>query len=982
MIWKIRAVTPRRGASLFPFPLVVLAAVGALATGASDAGRAAIPGPPSDVARLPAVVALTHLRIVAGPGNVVPSGTLLLRDGQISAAGAGVAIPPDAWVRDASGLTAYPGLIELYDVRPAAGLVDSGARGEDGNPAVRPARDVLPLADDAEANRKLRDAGFTTSLIAAKEGILRGQSVLATLASGEASSRVLIQGFSQTVSLHPRESGYPESTMGAVALTRQTFSDAVWYGAAQEAHSHHPGEPRPVWSAELAALGRAAHGAEPVIFESDDPMSSLRAAALAKELGLTAWIVGNGREYERLGELQKSGLPQLLPLNFPKAPERAKDGGAEPELDVLRRWDRAPANPAALIASGLPVAFTTFKLDDPKSIYKAIAEAMKRGLTADQALAALTATPARLLGMQDRLGTLAPGRIASFVLVEGDLFVETPKIREVWIEGRRFDLDDKKDTEKKDSEKKDADKKDADKNDAEKKEAATKESAPAGAAANPLSATSGVTGVAAGSSPTTAAVDPVSAWQSATPEQPTSLVLRHTTLWTSGPQGTLSDSDLLIHAGKIVAIGQHLAVPAGTVELDLAGKQVTSGLIDCHSHSAISGDVNEGTHSVTAEVRIGDVINSEDVAIYHELAGGLTVANLLHGSANAIGGQNAVVKLRWGAPPAELRFAGAPEGIKFALGENPKQSNWNVRDRRFPQTRMGVEQTIRERFLAAIDYRKSWEEYRRAPKDGRTPPRRDFQLDAIVEILEGKRLVHAHSYRADEILMLIDLADRFGFRIATFQHVLEGYKVADEIARHGAGGSGFSDWWAYKYEVIDAIPWNGAILHDRGVVASFNSDSDELARRLNLEAAKAVRYGGLSEVEALKFVTLNSAKQLGISDHVGSLEVGKDADFVVWSGSPLSSLALAEQTWIDGRKYFDRAADLAARDRLAAERQTLLARLSASAEKPASKPAAPASATPFTSPSGTPSAPPTDNPADKPAAETPPQLSDASTEVR
>ena len=421
-----------------------------------------------------------------------------------------------------------------------------------------------------------------------------------------------------------------------------------------------------------------------------------------------------------------------------------------------------------------------------------------------------------------------------------------------------------------------------------------------------------------------------SAWMAERPAQPKILLVRNATLWTSGPQGKLDHSDLLIRQGKIAAIGQDLAAPRGAVIIDASGKHVTAGLIDCHSHTALEGGTNEGTHITTAEVRIEDVIDPETINIYRQLAGGLTVANVLHGSANSIGGQNAVIKLRWGATADEMLFAGAPAGIKFALGENPKQSNWgNLDELRYPQTRPGVEQSIRERFLAARDYQRAWKEYRAGHGKSRIPPRRDLQLDALVEVLEGKRLVHAHSYRADEILMLIRVADEFGFTVASFQHVLEGYKVADEIAAHGAGASTFSDWWAYKFEVIDAIPYNGSLMHERGVVVSFNSDDDELARRLNLEAAKAVRYGGTSESEALKFVTLNPAIQLKIDDRVGSLEQGKDADFVIWSGPPLSTFSVAEQTWIDGRKYFDRSEDLASREALAEERAALIAKVQA-----------------------------------------------------
>ncbi len=422
------------------------------------------------------------------------------------------------------------------------------------------------------------------------------------------------------------------------------------------------------------------------------------------------------------------------------------------------------------------------------------------------------------------------------------------------------------------------------------------------------------------------------AWKNTTPEQPDAVLVRGATIWTSGPDGVLENADLLIKKGKIAKIGKGLNAPRNGVVIDGSGKHVTAGLIDAHSHSAIVGGVNEGSNVTTAEVRIGDVVNSDSIHIYRQLAGGLTTANLLHGSANSIGGQNAVIKLRWGALPEEMKIRGAPEGIKFALGENPKQSNFfNSENPRYPATRAGVERSIRERFEAAVDYRKAWEAHAADPTS--VPPKRDLQLDALVEIMDGKRLVHSHSYRADEIVMLLRVAEDFGFAVASFQHVLEGYKVADELAAGNAGASTFSDWWAYKFEVIDAIPYNGAIMWDRDVVVSFNSDSSDLARRMNTEAAKAVRYGGVPEAEALKFVTLNPAIQLGIDDRVGSREKGKDADFVVWSGHPLSTYSICEQTWIDGRKYFDRDEDLVAREAIATERQELLAKVRAESEK-------------------------------------------------
>jgi len=393
-----------------------------------------------------------------------------------------------------------------------------------------------------------------------------------------------------------------------------------------------------------------------------------------------------------------------------------------------------------------------------------------------------------------------------------------------------------------------------------------------------------------------------------TPEQPNLLVIQNTTIWTCGPQGILRDADMIVRQGKIEAIGIDLQVPAGATIIDGSQFEISPGLIDCHSHMATDSGVNEGTQAVTAEVRIGDFINAEDVTLYRQLAGGLTTANILHGSANPIGGQNQVIKLRWGHAYEDLKFQSAPAGIKFALGENVKQSNWtDVNRTRYPQSRMGVEQIFRSRFLAAKEYDRDWKAWSASHKG--LPPRRDLELEAIAEILRGERWIHCHSYRQDEILALIRVCDEFGVKIGSLQHILEGYKVADAIAKHGATASTFSDWWAYKLEVYDAIPHNGALMHNQGIVVSFNSDDAELGRHMNHEAAKAVKYGGLDPHTALQFVTLNPAKQLRIDNRVGSLEIGKDADFVLWNGSPLSVRARCEQTWIDGRKYFDRQLD-------------------------------------------------------------------------
>jgi imidazolonepropionase-like amidohydrolase len=413
------------------------------------------------------------------------------------------------------------------------------------------------------------------------------------------------------------------------------------------------------------------------------------------------------------------------------------------------------------------------------------------------------------------------------------------------------------------------------------------------------------------------------------------LLIRNATILTVS-HGTIEKGDILIKDGKIAAVGTSVKAPADAQVIEASGQFVTPGIIDCHSHIAIDGGVNEGSVSVSSMVNIADVIDSDDISIYRDLAGGVTTANILHGSANAIGGQTEVIKLRWGQPAEKLPFEGALPGIKFALGENPKRSNFRADPLRYPATRMGVEETIRGAFTEARDYKKSWDDYNKriaAGEKNLIPPRRDLKLDPLVEVLEGKRYVHAHCYREDEILMLLRVAKEFGFKIQTLQHVLEGYKVADEIAAAGTGASTFSDWWAYKAEAYDAIPYNAALMTRRGVVVSVNSDDAAEASHLNQEAAKSIRYGGLTHDEALKLVTLNPAIQLGIEKRVGSIDVGKDADLAIYNHDPMSDYAVVQKTLIDGRVYFDREKDILGRPAMQQERKDLLAKAKKEREK-------------------------------------------------
>jgi len=415
------------------------------------------------------------------------------------------------------------------------------------------------------------------------------------------------------------------------------------------------------------------------------------------------------------------------------------------------------------------------------------------------------------------------------------------------------------------------------------------------------------------------------------------ILIRNATILTVS-HGTMEKGEILITDGKIVAVGTSVKAPADAQVIDATGQFVMPGIIDCHSHIAIDGSVNEGSVSVSSMVNIADVLDSDDIAIFRDLAGGVTTANILHGSANPIGGQTVVIKLRWGQPAANLPFEGALPGIKFALGENPKHSNFRTLagPERYPQTRMGVEETIRGAFTEAKDYKKSWDDYRKRVTAGEKnviPPQRNLKLDPLVEVLEGKRYVHAHCYREDEILMLLRVAKEYGFKVQTFQHVLEGYKVADEIAAAGTGASTFSDWWAYKVEAYDAIPYNAALMTQRGVIVSINSDDAAEATHLNQEAAKSMLYGGMSHDEALKMVTLNPAIQLGIEKRVGSIDVGKDADLVIYNHDPMSAYAVVQKTLIDGRVYFDRDKEIAGRGELEQEKKELIAKTKKASEK-------------------------------------------------
>jgi len=883
--------------------------------------------------------ALTGILAHVRPGVTLTNATLLIRDGRIASVGVGINVPASARTWNLPGAHVYAGFIDPYlTLGSAAGAVTTqgsdfpatgtgsltsgaprffGVPGQErdaGSPGpahgiaeVTPERRMIEgLSPDPKELAALREMGFTAANVVPAKGILRGQSVAISLSDVSPNRAILKPDTAQHVAFAVGGGGgdaYPKSLMGVIATVRQAWMDAAWYRADQADYvsaGRSSTRPRPEFNAALAALqptlgSPSAAGSQPVVFESGSILMQDRAFRVASEAGVRPQLVASGQEWRRpdlLAPLAKAAVPFIVPLHFPALPKFPEDSAWDSvSLDVLRAWDWAPENPALLVRSGLTIALTTHSLPDRKSFRTQLRTALDRGLSESDALAGMTTAPAALCGLSDSLGTLESGKLAHLTVVEpgGGFFDPASRVTAVWIDGVAYETD----AALKTPEKKEPNP------EAEAKKAAERDLANRRVAHPPMEGRGPIV-------------------------QPGSVIVRNATIWTSGPQGIVSRADLLVANGRIQAVGSSLAAGPAVQEIDGTGLHVTPGILDCHSHSMILGAVNEATLPSTAMVRIADVVNSESENIHQQLAGGTTLVNLLHGSANPIGGQNCVIKLREGATPEALKFEPAPGGIKFALGENVKQSGWGDKAvTRFPQTRMGVGTFYRNRFTAAQQYR---EAFRKGRQSDGSPVRRDLELEALMEILEGTRLIHCHSYRQDEILAFLRMMESFGVRVASLQHILEGYKVADEIARHGAGASAFADWWAYKYEVIDAIPYAGSLMRERGVTVSFNSDSSDHARRLNFEAAKAVKYGGTPEAEALKFVTLNPAKQLGIDHRVGSLESGKDADFVIWNGSPLDSATRCLETWVDGRCYFRLSAESARVKALQEERTALLAK--------------------------------------------------------
>ncbi len=965
----------------------------------------------------PSVFAFTNATIVTEPGIVIKEGILVIRDGRFESVGSRVSIPADAYVIDLDDKYIYPGFIDIYSHYGMPDDVkDELVSQSHWNPQVRSfyrASDVFRQNDnDAQA---MRSQGFVAAHTIPSHGIFAGQGAIVSLGQDEAAQLMIRNDVSQALSLSRSNAlgrDYPHSSMGAFSLIRQTFYDAQWYAMAWQAYNNNQhSTPRPETNMALDIVASDLASGKPFIIEAADEQWTNHYSKLPNEFPLKLWIVGSGYEYRQGEGLADKAIPLILPLNYPETPNvTSPEEAMNVSLEALRHWYYAPENAGRMIQQGHTVALTSKGLKNKNTFLKHLRMAVGRGLTENDALAALTTTPASLLGLQNHYGSIAAGKTASFIIATDNIFSDNGEIDQLWIGGKRYQIRPERDdprgtwtittpeylsgmkiivtgelsklrghvssdvqqvklsqimlekghlvmvfegdslglkgryrmsaqfgthellgigvtnqgevyswnarreaqatskSEQQEDEQQDKkvpqqggeQQQDADQQKSEKQEEEQTHNDNMQHKTLELpqrfpSIDFGLTGL---------------------PPQPDHVLIQNATIWTQGPLGKLEESDMLISRGKITEVGRSISAPRGAFVVDASGMHVTPGLIDPHLHTSIQGGVNETADAITSETRILDVIDANNVWIYRLLAGGLTTAKLFHGSANPIGGQDAVIKMRWGSDAKGLVMAEAKPGLKFALGENVKRSS-----ERYPNTRMGTEQIIKDAFEAARKYEKDWQSWERNRQG--VPPRRDLQLEPILEVLQSKRLSHVHAYRQDEMLMMMRLAETYGFTITSFEHTLEGYKIADELRDHGAAAVVWTDWSSFKIEASDGILQNARLLNDAGVLTSLHSDDTQLATRMNWEAAKAVMTG-MTEEDALNLITLNPAKVMRIDHITGSLEKDKDADFVIWNGHPLSAFTTAFQTWIEGRQYFDKQLDKKLQQEILQERALII----------------------------------------------------------
>jgi len=943
--------------------------------------------------------AFKNATIVKSAQQQISNATMLVRNGKIIAIGTMVTVPSDAIVIDCSGKFIYPSFIDAYaDYGMPAQQSQGGFRGFGGpaqltsntkgafgwNQAIKADVEASKVfvTDDAKA-KPLREVGFGTVLTHHKDGIARGTGTLVTLANKKENLVIIKEKASAHYSFNKGSStqSYPSSMMGNIALLRQTYLDAKWY----KTNSDKEG-------VNLSLMAWNNTQSLPQVFEANDKWNIVRADKIGDEFGVQYIIKSNGNEYQRINDILATKSTLIVSLNFPMAMDVEDPNDARfVSVSDMKHWELAPTNPAALEKAGIPFCLTTADLRAPAAFMTNLRKAIDNGLSETKALEALTTTPASVLGVSNMVGSLEEGKLANFIITTGNVFSEKTSILENWIQGDKYVV-------KSDKWKDAAGNYNLSVQSAQGTKAFNLQVKSSNAAnviatdtvsakfsfdgkmvklnfapekksrnmirlsgmsngdvwngygedndGNKFTWTASLTSASTEAktdsakkkepSKLGAVTYPFTAfgWTEA-PKQET-ILFKNATVWTNEAEGKLENTDVLVKDGKIAQVGKSLQDASAKI-VDATGKHLSAGIIDEHSHIA-AASINEGGQSVTSEVRISDNLNPDDINIYRQLSGGVTSSHILHGSANTIGGQTQLIKLRWGANDEKLKFEGSDGFIKFALGENVKRSSSSQGNNRFPDTRMGVEQVLEDAFTRAKDYEKAIAAASAQPAvkgkknvapavDPYATVRRDLELEALVEILNKQRFITCHSYVQSEINAALKVGDKLGFKFNTFTHILDGYKVADKMKAHGAAASTFSDWWNYKMEVVDAIPYNATIMSKVGLNVAINSDDAEMARRLNQEAAKSIKYGGMSEEDAFKMVTLNPAKMLHVDQKVGSIKVGKDADLVLWSDNPLSIYAKAEKTLVDGIVYFDRAADTEMRKQQMTERNRLIQKM-------------------------------------------------------
>jgi imidazolonepropionase-like amidohydrolase len=932
--------------------------------------------------------AFTNATIIQNASTKIEKATLVIKQGKIVAVGVGVEIPKDAVEVDCNGKYIYPSFVDpLTDYgagtpkRTNAGF-NFGAPGQflsnkpgayNWNQAVKPEINTVEAftLDEAVA-ASYRNNGFGTVLTHVKDGIVRGTGAVVTLAGTNENNTILKSKAAQVFSFDKGTStqSYPSSLMGSIALIRQTYLDAKWYATKPATEG-----------VNLSLEAFNANAGLPQIFVADDKWSVLRADRIAKEFGTQYILRGADNGYQRIDELAKTKATFIIGVDFPAALDVEDPNDARfVSLADMKHWELAPTNPAAFEKAGIPFSITTAEMKDSKQFLANLRKAVQYGLSETKALEAITKTPATILGVYDQVGSLDAGKWANFIITTEPIFSSNSKIIENWIQGNKYEINPNEwnsyagkyslvvnnngaTTTYAVEVKKDlsasiigTDTLTAKitianaivKMSFPEKKGRMAETIRLGGAVvgnswsglgldakgNKVSWTANFVGplVTETKKPSDSVNNSVKLISKVTypfaglgneaiPQQET-IVIKNATVWTNEKDGKMANTDVLLKAGKIAKIGKDIT-EAGARVIDGTGKHLTPGIIDEHSHIAAMS-INEGAQSVTSEVRVGDNMNPEDINIYRQLSGGVTTSHILHGSANTIGGQTQLIKLRWGASDDGIKFAGADPFIKFALGENVKRTTAVLGNNRFPDTRMGVEEMLTDAFDRAADYQKALK--------ANPNSRRDLELEAISNIMNNKLFITCHSYVQTEITYAMRVIEKFknkgyDFKVNTFTHILEGYKVADKMKAHGASAATFSDWFNYKTEVQDATGYNAAIMQRVGVNTIINSDDAEMARRLNQEAGKIVKYGGVSEDEAFKMVTLNPAKALHIDNKVGSIKVGKDADVVLWTDNPLSIYAKSLYTIVDGTVFFDRTKDAEKSKAVATERAKLIQKM-------------------------------------------------------